>query len=111
MHRRSSFESSFKGDNQVGALKIGRYVNTQDGLTAFIFEGDREESPTYQVAICERDEERTASANELALWVPIRACSTEIGCEPKSLKPEMGQNDLHGALRCVTQKEFPLQPS
>jgi hypothetical protein len=38
----------------------------------------------------------------------IRACSTEIGCEPKSLKPETGKNDLHGALHCATQKEFPF---
>jgi len=37
----------------------------------------------------------------------IRACSTEIGCELKSLRLETEKNDLHGALRCVTQREFP----
>jgi hypothetical protein len=37
----------------------------------------------------------------------IRACSTEIGCEPKYLKLETEKNDWHGALHCVTQGEFP----
>jgi hypothetical protein len=37
----------------------------------------------------------------------IRACSTEIGCELKSLRLETEKNDLHGALRRVMQEEFP----
>ena len=37
----------------------------------------------------------------------IRACSTGIGCELKSLKLETEKNDLYGALRCVAQREFP----
>src|ERR1035437_10290967 len=36
-----------------------------------------------------------------------RACSTAIGCEPKYLKLETEKYDLHDALRCVTQREFP----
>jgi hypothetical protein len=37
----------------------------------------------------------------------IPVCSTETGCGLKSLKLETAKNDLHGVLRCVTQREFP----
>jgi hypothetical protein len=29
------------------------------------------------------------------------------GCQLKFSKPETEKNDLHGALRCVAQREFP----
>jgi hypothetical protein len=47
---------------------IGQYViNTSDGLIGFIF-ADKE--GRYEVAVCERDEERRYSASELIPWVP-----------------------------------------
>lgn len=48
----------------------GQYVNTQDGLTAYIY-GQNDESLTYQIAICDHDEERSASASELTLYTGV----------------------------------------
>ena len=47
-----------------------QYVNTQDGLTAYIY-GKDDESRTYQIAICEHDEERNASESELTLYTGV----------------------------------------
>jgi hypothetical protein len=54
----------------VRAFKVDQYVTTSDGLTGYIYEdnGSHEESGPYQIAICERDEERSVSASELTLW-------------------------------------------
>jgi hypothetical protein len=54
------------------AFKVGQYVNTSDGFTAFVYAdcGSRVESNPYQIAICERDEERSATASELTPWSP-----------------------------------------
>jgi hypothetical protein len=54
------------------AFNVGQYVTTPDGLTGYIFEdnGSYEDSRPYRIAICERDEERSVSASEVALWVP-----------------------------------------
>lgn len=51
----------------MGAFEAGQYARTSDGFTAYIYGRDYEEN---QIAICERDEERTASASELIPWVP-----------------------------------------
>lgn len=53
-------------------FKVDQYVNTLDGLTGYVYadNGSHEENRTYEVAICERDEERFCSASELSLWVP-----------------------------------------
>jgi hypothetical protein len=53
-------------------FKVGQYVNTSDGFTAFVFSdsGNDEDGGPYQIAICERNEERSASASELTLWMP-----------------------------------------
>jgi hypothetical protein len=62
------------GGYQVGnrAFKTGQYVKTSDGFRGYIFgdSGDCEENQPYQIAICERGEERCVSASELALWSP-----------------------------------------
>lgn len=52
----------------MGAFEAGQYVKTSDGFTAYIYH--REESRLYQVAICEHDEGRTASASDLTPWSP-----------------------------------------
>ena len=61
-----------QADCRVRAFKVDQYVNTSDGFTGYIFEdnGNREENRPYQIAICERDEERCVSASELTLWSP-----------------------------------------
>jgi hypothetical protein len=80
MQRRTVIRLVQRG-NQVGLIEVcfrarafatGKYVNTQDGLTAYIYDdnGKSEESRPYRVAICEHDEERSLSANELTLWTP-----------------------------------------
>jgi hypothetical protein len=75
MHRRTGHPTRLaNGGYQVGnrAFKTGQYVKTSDGFRGYIFgeSGDREENRTYQVAICERDEERNVPASELTWWSP-----------------------------------------
>ncbi|MGY4501084.1 hypothetical protein ACVWYH_005015 [Bradyrhizobium sp. GM24.11] len=48
-------------------FKLEQYVTTSDGSTAFIF---GEDNGAYKIALCDRDEERTASASELTRWAP-----------------------------------------
>jgi hypothetical protein len=49
-----------------GTFKTGQYVNTSDGFTGYIYEDNGE----YQIAICERDEERSVTASDLTRWSP-----------------------------------------
>jgi hypothetical protein len=49
------------------AFKTGQYVNTADGFTGYIYEDN---GSNYQIAICERDEERNVLASELTLYTP-----------------------------------------
>jgi hypothetical protein len=58
--------------DSIRAFKPGQYVNTSDGLTGYVFwdNGGREEDRPFEIAICERDEERCCSVSELTLWVP-----------------------------------------
>ena len=54
------------------AFQPGQHVRTYDGLTGYIYEdnGAPDEDRPYQIAIYERDEERSVSASEVTLWVP-----------------------------------------
>jgi hypothetical protein len=56
----------------IRAFKVDQYVSTSDGLTGYVYQdnGNHEENDPYQIAICERDEERCSSASELTLWTP-----------------------------------------
>lgn len=75
----------------VRAFRPGQYAATRDGLTAFIYEVDHEEN---QIAICERDEERTVSASELTNWSPQNGSRvTEIDNEgsPVGIVVEAGE--------------------
>lgn len=59
------------------SFRVGQYVTTSDGLTGFIYDDDGgpEDGRPYEIAICERDEERFASASELTLWVGSKVMS------------------------------------
>jgi hypothetical protein len=88
------------------AFKVGQYVNTSDGFTAFIYAdcGRREESRPYQIAICEHDEERSVSASELTLWVP------KAGESVMDAHGEVGEflHTYGDATSVVKWKSFPL---
>jgi hypothetical protein len=51
--------------NQVG-IEVGQYVRTSTGV-GYVF-GKTESQ--FEIALVERDEERSASASELTLWKP-----------------------------------------
>ena len=95
----------------IRAFKTDQYVTTSDGFTAYIYGRD-------QIAICERDEERSVSASELTLWVPkVGERVTEAGNEdsPVGIIVDAGEeNSLvvwTGFLRQVSWLNTGLEPA
>jgi hypothetical protein len=101
-----SFGAVTSADACQRVFEQGQYVRTSDGFTGYIYEdsGDPEESRTYQIVICERDEERLVSASEVTLWVP------KAGDEVVNAFGETGEflhrYDVRTSV--VKWKEFPL---
>jgi hypothetical protein len=111
MQTQASHFDSFRGVTQVGirAFKAGQFAKTSDGFTAYIYGRD-------QIAICERDEERAASASELTTWSPQNGDRVvEAGGTATGIVVEVGVEESlvvwKGLLRQVSFLNTCLEPA